>query len=198
MEKVKISVIIGYLFKLIKNGVDLIEFKDEINALKHSSYDDFVSMFPNVEKPFMVLHSNGIIKTDGINQKEDGYFVGIIAAGNAVDEFFKKVYSKHGNLIDSDLSDDILYKAGLYEPSLRLHANNCGVLINERDTLEEVINNLVIEKKISLDDTIKLHNGRKFLNLIKHGSKTKIDWVEEIKDFELSYDVILKHNLTIL
>jgi len=111
--------------------------------------------------------------------------------------FLKNCTSVYGYIADNDVPDNIYLKAVLFEISLRMHANNYG-LLNERENLIDVINKLCLHKNISQTDIDNLHKGRIFINMIKHFDNQFPSWSDGISAFNAAFEVIKKHELTIL
>jgi hypothetical protein len=80
---------------------------------------------------------------------------------------------------------------------MRIHRNN-NAPREERIRLENVINHLKEIKDLSESETEVLHNGRRFLNLVKRPVKMKTTWSEEISAFNEAYDVLQSRQLTII
>jgi len=103
----------------------------------------------------------------------------------------------YGHILDNDVPDNIYRKAVLFEISLRMHANNYG-LLGEREDLVDVINKLCSHKNISQADNDELQKGRVFINMIKHLKKQFPTWSDGISAFNAAYEIIEKHKFTII
>ncbi len=187
---------VGYMLKVIKSGKKITKFKDEFAAIRHGNYFEFLDMVKG-PIPFMVTYSAGIITTDNTPTKDDCDFGGLIKAGPSLVLFYKNCLSEYGLMQDTDISNDTYGKVVLFEISLRMHANN-NKLLNERDDLINVIDKLSTFKKLDQTDTDKLHLGRKFLNMIKHNKNQFSSWREGINSFESAYDILIKHQITVI
>jgi len=196
-EELIISIVVGYMLKLLKNNVNITSHLKEFAAIRHGNYDEFIQLV-NGEKPFMVMYDNGEIRTDNFNQNNTCDFGMLIQSGPSLTKFYNEVKSIYGNVNDVDISDDIYKKLVLFEISLRVHANNNN-LIGNKETIEIVINKLSAFKNLSTDEIEKLHNGRLFTNYIKHKKSKKFSSYQDgINQFNEAYDVLLKHQLTII
>jgi hypothetical protein len=196
-EELIISIVVGYMLKLLKNNVNITSHLKEFAAIRHGNYDEFIQLV-NGEKPFMVMYDNGEIRTDNFNQNNTCDFGMLIQSGPSLTKFFNDVKSIYGNVNDVDISDDIYKKLVLFEISLRVHANNNNLIVN-KETIENVIDKLSKFKNLSSDEIEKLHNGRLFTNYIKHKKSKKFSSYQDgINHFNEAYDVLLKHQLTII
>nr|WP_152556382.1 hypothetical protein [Nonlabens ulvanivorans] len=93
--------------------------------------------------------------------------MGLFNANPSLQKFYIDCYKEYGKITDTDIPDSIYGIAALFEISLRMHANNHN-LIEPRENLNEVINKLTKFKNINRDETNKLHQGRRFINMVKH------------------------------
>ena len=191
-----ISVVVGYMLKLMKLGINTIKFKEEFNAIKHGNYDEFIKLI-GVNEPPMIVYNNNNIKTSGFSQKSgDCDFIMILAAGSALKCFYKECKNKYGDIIDSDISDEIYKNLATFEISLRMYSNNENI-IKPKESLENVINKLADFKNLSENEKCKLHKGRDFLNYVKHKTKNFNSYKEGILFFNDAYNVLIENNLLI-
>lgn len=196
-EELIISIVVGYMLKLLKNNVNINSHMKEFAAIRHGNYDEFIQLV-NGEKPFMVMYDNGEIRTDNFTQNNTCDFGMLIQSGHSLTKFYDEVKSIYGSIIDIDISDDIYKKLVLFEISLRVHANNNN-LIGNKETIEIVIDKLSKFKNLSIDEIEKLHNGRLFTNYVKHKKSKKFSSYQDgINHFNEAYDVLLNHQLTII
>lgn len=196
-EELIISIVVGYMLKLLRNNVNITSHLKEFSAIRHGNYDEFIQLV-NGEKPFMVVYDNGEIRTDNFTQNNTCDFGMLIQSGPSLTKFYDEVKSIYGSIIDTDISDDIYKKLVLFEISLRVHANNNN-LIGNKETIENVINKLSKFKNLSIDEIEKLHNGRLFTNYVKHKKSKKFSSYQDgISHFNDAYDILLNHQLTII
>ncbi len=196
-EELIISIVVGYMLKLLKNKVNITSHLKEFAAIRHGNYDEFIQLV-NGEKPFMVMYDNGEIRTDNFNQNNTCDFGMLIQSGPSLIKFYKEVKSIYGEVNDIDISDDIYKKLVLFEISLRVHANNNN-LIGNKETIENVINKLSKFKNLSTGEIEKLHNGRLFTNYVKHKKSKKFSSYQDgINLFNEAYNVLINHQLTII
>ncbi len=194
-QKLIIQVVIGYMYKVLKNNLDTSDFKNEFAAIRHGDYFDFIKLIGK-QIDFIVVYNSGLINNDVNIKKDDIDYVGLIKSGESLIEFYKKCYLKFGDINDTDLPDLYFEKAIKFELGLRMHLNNKR-LKKERKTLENVINELSILKRLTDLETEKLHKGRKFLNFIKRPEKLKSDWKTVSSDFDNAYSILIDKGLTI-
>ena len=193
--KLIIQVVIGYMYKVLKNQLDTSDFRSEFSAIRHGDYYDFINSIGK-EIDFIVVYNKGQIEKETSVKEDDIDYVGLVKSGESLREFYKKCYSKFGEINDSDLSGIYFEKAALYELSLRMHLNNKR-LTKKRITLENVINGISELKKLTDPETETLHKGRKFLNFIKRPEKLKSDWNTVSSDFDEAYSLLVNKKLTI-
>ena len=196
-EELIISIVVGYMLKLLKNKVNITSHLKEFAAIRHGNYDEFIQLV-NGEKPFMVMYDNGEIRTDNFNQNNTCDFGMLIQSGPSLIKFYKEVKSIYGEVNDIDISDDIYKKLVLFEISLRVHANN-NISYEIKETIENVINKLSKFKNLSTGEIEKLHNGRLFTNYVKHKKSKKFSSYQDgINLFNEAYNVLINHQLTII
>ena len=196
-EELIISIVVGYMLKLLKNKVNITSHLKEFAAIRHGNYDEFIQLV-NGEKPFMVMYDNGEIRTDNFNQNNTCDFGMLIQSGPSLIKFYKEVKSIYGEVNDIDISDDIYKKLVLFEISLSVHANNNN-LIGNKETIENVIHKLSKFKNLSTGEIEKLHNGRLFTNYVKHKKSKKFSSYQDgINLFNEAYNVLINHQLTII
>lgn len=204
-EELIISIVVGYMMKLLKNNIDIKSHQKEFAAIRHGNYDEFIQLV-NGEIPFMVIYNNGEIRTDNFNQNNTCDFGMLIQSGPSLLKFYKEVKSKYGEVNDVEISDDIYKKLVLFEISLRVHANNNNLIqryvIGDKETettIENVIDKLSKFKNLTSIEIEKLHKGRLFTNHVKHKkSKEFSSYQDGIKHFNEAYDVLLNNQLTII
>lgn len=196
-EELIISIVVGYMLKLLKNNININSHMKEFASIRHGNYDEFIQLV-NGEKPFMVMYDSGEIRTDNFNQNNTSDFGMLIQSGPSLTKFYNEVKSIYGSVIDTDISDDIYKKLVLFEISLRVHAKNNN-LIGNKETIENVIDKLSKFKNLSIDEIEKLHNGRLFTNYVKHKKSKKFSSYQDgINHFNEAYNVLLNHQLTII
>lgn len=193
--KLIIQVVVGYMYKVLKNKLDTSDFKFEFTAIRHGDYYDFITSIGK-EIDFIVVYNKGQIEKETNIKENDIDYVGLVKSGESLREFYKKCCLKFGEINDSDLSNNYFEKAALYELSLRMHLNNKRLTKN-RITLENVINGISELKNLTDQETEMLHKGRKFLNFIKRPEKLKSDWNTVAFDFDKAYSLIENKKLTI-
>lgn len=204
MENLIIEPVVGYMLKVLKNGVDIIKFKDEFSAIRHGNYDDFLDLVKG-EKPQMVVWQDGVIyNQDNVSQKTHCDFVALVLAGPSLQKFFNNCTKEYGDKYlnsNDDISNETYGKVVLFELGLRMHANNNNLLEN-REKLISVIDKLCNFKNISQVNKCKIQKGRQFINDIKHNNdkdyKRKFsNWESGIEAFEQAYSLLEQYKLTI-
>ncbi|MCF8715347.1 hypothetical protein JM658_10955 [Joostella atrarenae] len=194
-QKLIIQVVIGYMYKVLKNKLDTSDFKDEFAAIRHGDYFNFTKLIGK-EIDFIVVYNSGLINKETDIKKDDIDYVGLIKSGESLKEFHKKCYLKFGEIVDADLSDSYFEKSAIFELGLRMHLNNKRFK-KDRKTLENVINEISTLKNLTESEVEKFHNGRKFLNYIKRPEKLKSDWKTVSSEFDIAYSLLVEKKLTI-
>jgi len=195
-KKLIISVVVGYMLKVLKKGLDTTKFKDEFSAIRHGDYDSFIKLV-NVEEPTIVSYNDGKIKTNNFSKASgDCDFVMLIVSGPALKEFFNKCKLEYDDKIgiDTEIDDTIYEKLAEFEISLRMHSRNNGI---DKRNLVDVIDMLCFVKVF--DDVIKdrLHKGRDYINYIKHGGKKFSNHSDGINKFNDAFSCLIENNLVI-
>ena len=192
LMKLIIEVVVGYMYKVQKNGLNVSNFHDEFAAIRHGDYFKFFNLIGK-EIHFIVTYDEGEIKKNKNVEEEDIAIVALTKSAESLKDFHKRCYQEFGDIDDPDLSDEDFERAALFELSLRIHSNNKRLSRNET-TFENVINSL------SLSDSEKsiMHEGRRFLNNIKRPKKMKSPWVKSLEKFNHAYKLMIEKELTIM
>lgn len=190
------QVVIGYMYKVMKNEKDISKFNNEFAAIRHGDYSEFLDLIGE-EIDFIVTYNNGSINSDTNIREDDSDFGRLFKSGESLKTFLRKCTREFGNINDEHIKDETFEKLALFELSLRMHRNN-NASRKERITLENVINELKEIKKISDQETETLHNGRKFLNSVKRPNKMKAAWEAGEQEFFEAYRIIESRKLTII
>jgi hypothetical protein len=205
MINLEVDQTVGYMLKVMKHGILITKYKEEFAAIRHGNYDDFIELVGGNRPPMVVYHNGSFSNQDSISQKTHFDFAGLALAQPSLKIFFHKCVDEYGKELlnnDSDISNSVYKKIALFEPSLRMHANN-NKLLNEREELVDVIKKLGDLKNLLPDEIEKLQKGRQFLNDIKHHAKPKYKrkfstWQGGALTFESAYKVIENNQLTIV
>ncbi len=187
---------VGYMLKVLKSGKTITHFKAEFGHIRHGNYFDFLNLVQGPIPP-MTTYYNGIVTNDNTPRKTDCDFGLLLKSGPSLMIFFKSCTEVYGHILDNDVPDNIYRKAVLFEISLRMHANNDG-LLGEREDLVNVINKLCAHKNISQTDNDELQKGRVFINMIKHYKNQFPTWSDGISAFNRAYEIIEKLEFTII
>lgn len=192
-----IEYVIGYMLKVLKNGFDTTPFKDEFKAIRHGDYATFIKIVGE-ETPFMVIYSDGQIRTEENNPHYEFDFEGLLKSGPSLKKFLLACQNHYGKINDPDLTDNIFLKCALFEIAIRMHANNANLLSKiERTKLEKVINVLCTHKGLEIEEKNLLHEGRKFINKIKHQKNGACNWKIEVENFEKAYQILEKRRILV-
>ncbi len=191
-EKLIIEVVVGFMYKVTKNGLDVSKFNDEFAAIRHGNYYDFFNLIGK-QVDFIVSYNNGEISRLKNVLEEDISFIALIKAGPSLKYFYTRCLNEYGDFADPDLTNNDFERAALFELSLRMHSNNKR-LSRERETFEQVIDSLSM---IGPDKEV-LHQGRRFINQIKRPEKLKTSWKQGLENFNKAYDLMVIKQLTII
>ena len=189
---------VGFMLKVLKNGFDTTPFKNEFNAIRHGDYATFIKIIGE-ETPFMVIYSKGQIRTEENNSNYEFDFEGLFKSGPSLKIFLFACQSHYGKIIDDDLNDNIFQRCAVFEIAIRMHANNANLFCKtERTKLEKVIDLLCAHKGIEKNESDLLHEGRKFINKIKHQKNESCNWKIEVTNFENAFKVLEKWGILIV
>jgi hypothetical protein len=187
---------VGYMLKVLKSNVKIDKFNPEFKMIRHGNYFEFINSVKG-EVPHTVVYNKGKITSDNIARKNDFDFLGLFNANPSLQKFYIDCHKEYGKITDTDIPDSIYGIAALFEISIRMHANNNN-LIESREDLVEVINKLSKFKNLTENETNKLHQGRRFINMIKHFKNQFPSWNEGIDVMTVAYELIKEKKLTII
>jgi hypothetical protein len=195
-SEIKIAYVVGYMLKILKNKRDTTKFINEFAAIRHGDYNKFIDLIKK-PIPFMVIYENGIIRGGITSAKNECDFFGLLAAGPSLDKFYETCHLHYGEIIDADFNDEVYRKLSLFEIRIRLHAD-IHKLTTATDTLETIIDKLSSKIQFSKEEVAAIHEGRKFLNKIKHHTIKDTVWKSNISLFETAYQVLDKKDIRII
>ncbi|MCK0160503.1 hypothetical protein [Allomuricauda sp. F6463D] len=187
---------VGYMLKVLKSKAKIDKFIPEFKMIRHGNYFEFINSVKG-EVPHTVVYNKGKITSDNIARKDDFDFLGLFNANPSLQKFYLDCYNEYGKITDTDIPDSIYGIAALFEISIRMHANNNN-LIEPRENLVEVINKLSEFKGLTENETNKLHQGRRFINMIKHFKNQFPSWNEGIDAITIAYELIKEKKLTMI
>jgi hypothetical protein len=187
---------VAYMLKVLKSGKEVTSYKNEFNAIRHGDYLEFINIVRE-PIPFMAIWKDGKACIEKDAKKDDFDIVGLLKAAPSLEKFYELCKIVYGDLSDPDLSDDDYYNAVTFEIALRMHAKN-KYLLKERDTLEKVIDKLCKFSNVSESDRIQLHQGRKFINMIKQHKGHFKTWKEGLTEFNKAFEIMKKYKWTIV
>jgi hypothetical protein len=81
MEKLIIEVVVGYMYKVQKNGLDVSKFHKEFSAIRHGDYFKFVNIIGK-KIDFILTSYNWEIDKNNNVKEEDIAFVALIKSGD--------------------------------------------------------------------------------------------------------------------
>jgi hypothetical protein len=194
-EKYIIGIVLGYVLKLMKARKKENIFSREFASIRHGNYPKFINLVDG-NIPEMVLYNRGEIEVNPKPKIENIDFVGLFMAGPSMKDFYEKCVSEYGVLIDNEVSDELYYQIGLFEITIRIHANN-HKKIEENHTFEKIINDLGQSLNLSANEIDALQKGKKLLNVIKHGMKKNYSWSEGITDFKKAQNVMKERQIVL-
>lgn len=194
-ERILIGCVVGYMLKVLKSGKDILKFKDEFDSIRHGNYYDFINLIKG-QIPEMVVYNKGQIEVNPKLKSDDIDFIGLLKAAPSLNIFFKECYQEYGDIKDNDIPDSIFYKVALFEISLRMHANNYG-LLKKRERLVTVIKELGVLKKMTSDEIELIQKGRRFINMIKHYKGQFDTWEDGIEAFNRAYELKNEYGIKI-
>ena len=191
-----IEATVGYMLKVLKSGLQLTSYKNEFSAIRHGDFYEFINLIGE-PIPFMISWKHGVISTEKRIEKDDIDFEGLLKAGPSLIKFYKLCKAVYGDINDSDLSDTDFQNAVSFEIALRMHANKRNLLQGRTD-LKVVIEKLCSFQSVTESDKNQLHQGRRFINMIKHFKNQFNSWEEGKTEFNKAFEIIVRHNWTIV
>lgn len=199
-EQTPIAQVVGYMLKVIKSGNNIKAYKEAFNAIKHGDYDCFLRLINEPMQGFIVQWKEGEMKTEGFAQaKGDSDIALLYVIEPSIIQFGKTCFTAYGKLVDADIPDLIFCRCAAYEISMRVQLNkeaqNRKLRYNNL-TLAEAIAELGKLNEITDTELDLLHQGRRFINLIKHPGKSP-KWAEGMAAFEAAWTVREKYQLQI-
>ena len=196
--------IIGYALKIIRHNKKLVgKSQTELNSIKHGDYDTFIAQM-KCDAPWSLL-----FMPDTGNIENPTYdmchilLIGLINIGPALQKFNNELFLEYGDIIDTNITDNIYGKCAMFEILLRDYAiKTCPdilLLKNKDRTLNTIINDYLSSTGLTPNEILILNSGRKYLNNIKHKQDkikdyTPEEWEIENEKFLESYDLIIKLN----
>ena len=193
---VPFSTTVGYMLKVLKSNIEIDDFNEEFKMIRHGNYFEFINKVKG-EVPFTVVYQKGVITSDNIAREDDFDFLGLFNASTSLYKFYKNCYIRYGKINDMDIPDSIYGISALFEISIRMHANNHN-LIKPRENLFNTIQIISEFKDLTKEEIYKLHQGRKFINMIKHFDNQFQSWDEGIDVMRTAYKVLKERKLLII
>lgn len=187
---------VGYMLKVLKSDINIDEFNSEFKMIRHGNYFEFIDSVKG-DVPHTVVYKKGDIKSDNISRKDDFDFLGLFNANSSLQKFYIACHEKYGDINDTDIPNSIYGIAALFEISVRMHANNNN-LIKPRENLVDVINKLSEFKKLTNKEINDLHQGRRFINMIKHFKNQFPSWNDGIEAMTTAYNLLKEKKITII
>jgi hypothetical protein len=194
-EKYIIGIVLGYVLKIMKARKKETKFNKEFASIRHGNYPKFINLV-NGDIPEMVVSNRGEIELNPKPKAENIDFLGLLMAGPSMKDFYEKCVSEYGVIIDNEISNELYYQIGLFEITIRIHANN-HKKIEENHTFENIINDLGQSLSFSVNEIDTLQKGKKLLNAIKHGMKKNYSWSEGITDFKKARNVMTERQIVL-
>ena len=212
-QDLPISRTIGYMLKIMKSGKDFTKFKEAFDAIRHGNYDQFFKAIKQPPTDALVVATvseNGTsIKSENFSlESGDCDIAMILYVGPGLKHFATECLSEFGEFRDAEVTNDIFNKCAAFEIALRTHTNNGRSANNNparftkksksgklnTPNLTDVINELCLYKSLTDIEKTILHEGREFLNWIKHLNDPKFNTIFNsfhygIKAFEAAWDL---------
>jgi tRNA 2-selenouridine synthase SelU len=99
------QVVIGYMYKVLKNGKDTSKFRSEFAAIRHGDYDEFLNLIGK-EIDFIVTYNSGAINNDTNIRNDDSDFGRLIKSEESLKSFYNNCFKEYGKIDDQALSDE--------------------------------------------------------------------------------------------
>lgn len=194
MERLIITVTVGYMLKVLKAKKIITFYKNEFDAIRHGDYIKFIELIKG-PIPFMVIYNEGFITSGNIAPKYDDInFALLMKAGPSLKIFYANCILKYGHIEDLEIDTETYEMLALFEINIRMHAANFK-LITVDDRLIDVISKLGVFKNISNEDMIVIQKGRKFLNIVKHNKSQFGSWTDRALELKNAFNVLRKYNV---
>ncbi len=194
MERLLIGVTVGYMLKVLKSGKSTQELKKEFDSIRHGDYQEFIKLIGG-PMPFIARYDQGEIISGHLPPLEDDIeFELLLKAAPSLRIFLFRCYQNYGILTDLDVTDELFQQLALFEISLRIHAKN-DKLTNANEKLHLVIEALKKHRNLSSLDTENLHQGRRFLNMVKHDNGQFDSWNDGVSAFNIAFETMQRTNL---
>jgi hypothetical protein len=194
-QQMIIGIVVGYMLKVMKSRKKQMKFKNEFACIRHGNYPEFIALVKG-SIPEMVVYKSGNIEVNPEPVIENLDFIGLIMAGPSMKIFYEFCIEEYGVFYDKEISDEIYYQIALYEITVRIHANKFYPL-ERNETFQSIISNLGRFIDLNDQEVEIIQNGRKLLNMIKHGQKKKYSWEEGIRDFKKAFNLLEDKNITL-
>jgi hypothetical protein len=195
-EKLIYDKVVGYVLKVIKSGVNISEFKDSFNAIKHGDYVCFIELL-NTSIPENISVNKigkGKISLDEQLKQKNVDFLFLLLSSKSLMKFYQECYLIYGEIIDNDLTDNDFENLANFEMVLRMFFNN-EFSYDKRVTLIDIINVYLNHIGASKAEIRKVQEGRTFLNMVKgHKAKFK-SYREGLFLFNESLEVLKKYKV---
>lgn len=191
-----VNFIIGKCLKIIKNGTKLDEkHRNAFNSIKHGNYLEFFDLYHGKVQPSVFGDLNTlemkIMDENTIRDQGVPPFVKLLSVSKSLQNFWNEISPIYPmNEKDRDVDDSIYFKSAAFETDIRMYSYNYDISFDTEEELNVVIKKFGKHFDISNDSLEKLHNGRKFLNNIKHRYKRdKVkDWNNECIKMKRAYE----------
>lgn len=195
---------VGYMLKVLKNDKDISGERKEFASIRHGNYNEFIQLIGG-EIPPMVIGGDiePVVLGEGDRNSELNFlknecdFIQLNAAGPSLKIFLRKCFEKHDNFNDDDITDETYKKLAIFEIRIRTHASN-RKLIQPNDTLETIIDKVGEFFNLSTENIQQLHQGRRFLNRVKHNKNTTYDWKANCNEFNKAYDILSQNKIRLI
>lgn len=198
-EEKPLLITIGYMLKVMKNGLDYSNFKAEFDHIRHGNYDAFIEKVKVIKTPIIALYAPEELIDKELSHKNFGHWMGMFLAIPSVVNFCVRCKNHFGIVSDKNLPDVVFIEVAFFETVIRMHADLLKK-VDDRATFEKIIDALFKNINASDEEIKSLHRGRDFLNDIKHNAEKKYkrkfsSWEEGYKFFKISLEILEKYNL---
>ncbi len=204
-EDLVISHVVGYMLSVMKfHSKNITKFKEEFSAIRHADYDCFSGLVKAPQPELLIQWESGIIKTENFSQQSgDADITMHFAIEPSLKKFLNECTKYYGYNKDTNISNLLFRKCGAFEIAAKVQLNKelqNRYLPNAKITLEKTIDELCGYNNIPADEKEILHNGRRFVNMVKLNEINKqfTSWQDGIVAFELAWNICEKYRLKIL
>lgn len=184
-EEKPLLITIGYMLKIMKNGLDYSLFKKEFDHIRHGNYDAFIEEVKIAKTSILTLYAPEELIDEELSHKNFGHWMGMFLAIPSIVNFHLRCKNHFGIVSDGNFPDTVFIEVAFFEIVIRMHADLVKI-IEDRSDLDKIIDSFFNHLQASEEEIKTMHLGRSFLNDIKHTNKK--NYKRKFNSWEDGYD----------